>query len=946
MYVQYLRRDYPHLDVEHVLQEAGITLYQIEDPAHWFCQEEVDRLHEVLVRHTGEQGISRSVGRFAASSEGLGAAKQYMLGLMSPATVYQRMEKHYPLMSRGATITARQKSPASVEITSVPKPGVSEKAYQCENRSGIFEALAQWFTGHPAAVEHPECFHRGDPHCRYIVSWEESGPYLWRRIRNASLVLGVLGSAVLYPFSPISGWMTWNLLSLLTLGLCAYQTERSARKALTLTVEQQRKAAETSLLESETRYNNALLVQELGQATSTLLDIEALITAVMNILQRRLSYDRGLIMLADRAQGVLRYAAGYGHTQAQEAILRETTFDIDKPSSKGLFIAAMRERRPYLVEDVGSIESDLSTKSLEFARRLDSHSLICVPIVYEREALGILAVDNSTSRALLTQSDLNLLTGVAAQLATSIVNARSFERIRSSETQYRDLVETASSLILRTDGNGRIAFVNAYAQRFFGCTEADMVGQDAAAFILPAGGGERPELDEFVASMSRDPMRPAVRDGETRLRSGKTAWIAWTYRPIFDDSGKFRELLCIGNDFTELKWAEQERGELQAQLQRAQKMEAIGTLAGGVAHDLNNILSGIVSYPELLLMDLPEESALRKPILTIQKSGEKAAAIVQDLLTLARRGVETTEVVNLNQIVADYLASPEFSRLELNHPGLTVTPRLDDRLLNIIGSPVHLSKTVMNLVTNAAEAMPEGGEVVIRTENRHLERKRIGYGETLQGDFVALTVCDTGVGISPEDMERIFEPFYTKKAMGRSGTGLGMAVVWGTVQDHRGHIDMQSHVGRGTDITLYFPVTRRQAALKQERRSLATLQGRGETVLVVDDLGEQREIATEMLSKLGYTVATADGGEAAVEWLGRQSADLVVLDMIMDPGIDGLETFKRILELRPGQKTIIASGYSESVSVREARRMGAGAYVKKPYLLETLGRAVRAELDK
>jgi len=205
---------------------------------------------------------------------------------------------------------------------------------------------------------------------------------------------------------------------------------------------------------------------------------------------------------------------------------------------------------------------------------------------------------------------------------------------------------------------------------------------------------------------------------------------------------------------------------------RAQKMEAIGTLAGGVAHDLNNILSGIVSYPELLLMDLNDDSPLRKPILTIQKSGEKAAAIVQDLLTLARRGVETTEVVNLNSIVSEYLYSPEHARLELNHPNIVIDQNIDQTLLNILGSPVHLSKSVMNLVSNAAEAMLDGGSIVITTENRHMDKVKNAFDEIDKGDYATLVIADTGIGISPEDMERIFEPFYTKKTMGRSGTGL------------------------------------------------------------------------------------------------------------------------------------------------------------------------------
>jgi CheY-like chemotaxis protein len=252
----------------------------------------------------------------------------------------------------------------------------------------------------------------------------------------------------------------------------------------------------------------------------------------------------------------------------------------------------------------------------------------------------------------------------------------------------------------------------------------------------------------------------------------------------------------------------------------------------------------------------------------------------------------------------------------------------------------------MNLVTNAAEAMPDGGTIAIRTENSYLEAETVGYESAVTGDFVTLAVSDAGIGIPPEEMERIFEPFYTKKAMGRSGTGLGMAVVWGTVKDHRGHIDVKSVVARGTDITLYFPATRRAAPRRDDALPFEELRGHGERVLVVDDVREQREIAGEILGKLGYTVETAASGEAAVERLREAPADLVVLDMIMDPGIDGLETFRRILALRPGQKTIIASGYSESVQVREAQRLGAGAYVKKPYLLQTFGLAVRRELDR
>ncbi len=398
-------------------------------------------------------------------------------------------------------------------------------------------------------------------------------------------------------------------------------------------------------------------------------------------------------------------------------------------------------------------------------------------------------------------------------------------------------------------------------------------------------------------------------------------------------------------EISERRQAENERIKLQDQLQRAEKMEAIGMLAGGVAHDLNNILSGLVSYPELLLMDTPENSPLKKPLMTIKKSGEKAATIVEDLLTLARRGVAVSETVNLNRIITDYLSNPEHKGLLSHHPKVVVETRLAPDLFNISGSNIHLFKTVMNLISNAAEAMPSGGRVVISTENRYVDRPIRGYDRVVEGDYAVLTIADTGAGISPEDRDRIFEPFYTKKVMGRSGTGLGMAVVWGTVKDHNGYIDMETTEGKGTTFTLYFPVSREAPADEQAASSIQNLQGHGERILVVDDVEEQRQIASALLRKLGYSVTALSSGEEAVDHLKEHRSDLVVLDMIMDPGMDGLDTYKSILELHPGQKAVIASGFSETERVHQAQELGAGPYIKKPYTLEKLAFAVKEELQ-
>jgi CheY-like chemotaxis protein len=242
--------------------------------------------------------------------------------------------------------------------------------------------------------------------------------------------------------------------------------------------------------------------------------------------------------------------------------------------------------------------------------------------------------------------------------------------------------------------------------------------------------------------------------------------------------------------------------------------------------------------------------------------------------------------------------------------------------------------------------MAKGGLVTVKTANQYLDKPIQGYDHIREGDYVVLSVTDTGEGIHPADLNRIFEPFYTKKIMGRSGTGLGLAVVWGTVKDHHGYINVESEAGRGSAFTLYFPVTREETAAEDAAVPISEYMGKGESILVVDDVKEQRELAAGMLASLNYDSAVVASGEAAIEYLREHQVDLLVLDMIMEPGMDGLDTYRAVLAIRPQQKAIIVSGFSESERVRAARDLGAGAYVRKPYIKEKLGMAVRSELDR
>jgi len=410
--------------------------------------------------------------------------------------------------------------------------------------------------------------------------------------------------------------------------------------------------------------------------------------------------------------------------------------------------------------------------------------------------------------------------------------------------------------------------------------------------------------------------------------------------------GRPDKVIGVIQDITAQNKAEMEKKELEAKLVRSQKMEALGLLAGGVAHDLNNVLSGIVSYPDLLLMRLPEESDLKKPLTIMRDSGQKAAAIVQDLLTLARRGVTSYDILNLNELIDECLQSPELDKLKFHHPGVAIRLNTQADLLNTKGSAIHLKKTLINLVSNAAEALPEGGLVQVSTRNQYIDRRLKGYNDVNEGEYVVLSVEDNGDGISPDDLGHIFEPFYTKKKMGRSGTGLGLAVVWGTVKDHNGYINVTSHLGQGTCMELYLPATRESTKFQEQEIPLDAYHGNGEHILVVDDVQAQRDITAEMLTALGYRVDTVASGEEALAYLQDHDADLVILDMIMDPGIDGLETYTQLRAFRPNQKTLIVSGFSETARVKQAQLLGAGAYVKKPFSIETIGLAVRHELNR
>jgi PAS domain S-box-containing protein len=512
--------------------------------------------------------------------------------------------------------------------------------------------------------------------------------------------------------------------------------------------------------------------------------------------------------------------------------------------------------------------------------------------------------------------------------------------LRESEEKYRLLIENQTDMVVKVDIEGKFQFISPSYCEMFGKVNEELLGKKFMPFVHE---DDRETTAKAMEALYYPPHKVYIE--QRAMTKDGWKWLSWMDTAVLDENKNVIAIIGVGRDITERKQAEKILRESEDKLARSKKMESLGLLAGGVAHDLNNVLAGIVSYPELLLLDLPEESKFRKPIETIQDSGRRAAAIVEDLLTVARGVATTKESLNLNNLVGDYLHSPEFNKLKKFHPRVTFKTNFDSDLLNISGSHVHIRKTVMNLVSNASEAIEDSGNVTISTMNRYVDKPLRRYDDVDIGEYVVLSVSDDGSGISPDDLERIFEPFFTKKVMGRSGTGLGLAVAWNTVQDHKGYIDVTSNEN-GTTFELLFPITRGKISGKDLAITIAGFKGGGETILVVDDVESQREISCKMLQTLGYKTKAVASGEEAVEYLKENTVDLLLLDMIMAPGINGRETYERIIKIHPNQKATIVSGYAETADVKKIQKLGAGKYIKKPLTLESLGPVIKEELGK
>jgi len=932
-YLEYLKTDYPDINIEDLLNYAGITFQEVEDRGHWLTQRQVNLFHEYLSRVTQNSHIARDAARHLASPKSSSFLRQIVTSFLSPKIAYWATQKVVLSLSRHLAVKNASLADNRIEISTTLKNNVKEEPFQCENRVGMFEAVAKVFTGKYAHVEHPECIHRGDPCCRYIVTWELSRSMKLKKVSLYVLAASMMVALPLAFFLTFADWLLVFLsAALLSAGSFLFASAMRNKELVALLSDQGR-ASDEVIKQINLRYNETLLIREIGEAASSILDPATLLTYVINALQKRLSFNRGIVMLANPEKTHLDYIAGFGYAPQEEALLKKMNFSLTHPDSKGVFYRAYKEQKPFLISNVHDIEKDLSQKSSGFAKDFSVNAFICVPIVYKGKSEGILAVDNTVEKSVPTQSDLSLLMGIAQQIGISLNNAFSHKKLKESEERFRNLSDNSPDIIYQLDREGRIKYVNPAWNEILGHHLADTHGKFLTDFL-------RQENNESFTEIAQNILKnkSRVRDKYfTMLNSkGLPRHITLTAAPDLDAEDRVIGVVGTIKDISTLR-------SMEGQLLQASKMEAVGTLTGGIAHDFNNIIQAIMGYNQLMISGRLGNEADMPYLKSIGELITRSRELVRQLLLFSRKVEPIAKVININEEIKS-----THSLLIKSIPKMIdIRTDLLHALFPINADATQIGQIIMNLVINARDAMGDSGTITITTSNLVLPEKTIIGGLSIEpGTYVQMSVADTGCVMDPKLTKSIFEPFFTTKEPGK-GTGLGLAVVNGVVKNHNGFIYCESEPDQGTTFHIILPaLTERGEPKKVQAPSKLTAYGT-EKILLVDDEKSILETVKDTLQLFGYRIVTAESGEQALAIYHQQKdeIDLIILDLIM-PGGGGKKCLHDLLEINQKARVLMTSGYSSSQQTEDLTNAGAAGFIYKPYRPEDLLLTVRDIIDK
>lgn len=932
VYIDYINIYYPEINISEVLEYASITELEIADHAVWFTQEQVDRFYEILERKTGNPKLAREAGRFIVQSKSSDILRQYTSGFVTPSVAYWMVSKIASTLSRHISLQIKYIAGNKILITATQKGYVTEKPYQCENRIGLFEALAKHFTNEYAQVEHDECLHKQASSCKYIISWKNTPATIWKIISRYSSLLGAILIFALLFLIPFKSWAIYALIIFSGSALTFLVSEKLTNRDLSISVEGQRNVSENYINQFEIRYNELNLIKEISEAASSILEPQKLLNFVTDALQKRLQFSRGMIMLANPEKTKLLYTTGYGYTPEEETLLKNMDFNLTNPQSKGIFYLAYRDQKPFLISNVNEIKDSFSEKTISFIKHFRIEAFICVPIIYEGKSEGILAVDHTSSENKPTQSDLNLLMGIAPQIGISLNNALAHKKMQESKELFRNLSDNSPDIIYRLDINQRLKYINQVCREVLGQNWNELLDKKLTDLILEE---ERTAFDHIFQTIIVDKI--TIRDKNFIMlnKEGMPRYVTFTGAPDLDAEGKVIGVVGTLKDISILR-------SMENQLMQASKMEAIGTLTGGIAHDFNNIIQAIMGYNQLMISG---RRGNETDMLYLNRIGEliqRSRELVKQLMLFSGKVEPLSTVININ----DEIKSMQNLLMKSIPKMMEIKTNLDDKIFPINADSTQIGQIIMNLVINARDAMGDNGTINISTKNLSLQKKTTISGFNIpSGNYIEFSVADTGCGMGKDVVQRIFEPFFTTKEAGK-GTGLGLAVVHGIVKKHDGFIYCESKPDKGTTFKIIFPAsTSGKPPQKIEEQPQQSPYGT-ETILFVDDEPNILEIGKETLNSYGYEVVTAENGEQALEVYNAQKdkISLVIMDLNM-PGMGGKRCLIDLLSINNNVKVLITSGYSIPQQTKDLIKAGAAGFINKPYKPDELLLGIRRIID-
>jgi two-component system cell cycle sensor histidine kinase/response regulator CckA len=665
------------------------------------------------------------------------------------------------------------------------------------------------------------------------------------------------------------------------------------------------------------------ILRELGIALLYINDFKRVCQTILEIIIKHTVAKNCSIMLMDHGRNQLFLIAatnqdGESYIIDAKRILSKDDVKYTFVSGEGAAGKAVAKKEPVLIKNVN--ESNIYT--LRSDTKVKIGTLLSVPLIVEDTVLGVLTLSHPAREAFET-SEVNLFTIVASFVALAISSTLNYQRLQYSEEKHRALTQYSNDGITIIQDNMH-QYANPSYESLTGYNFNELRRITFNNVIFPQSDATNKARHDILHN--RD--FPGTYEAVMTSKNGNKTEIEISHAPFMYD-GRPAEIISV-RDLSKRK-------ELENQLQQAQKMEAIGMLGGGMAHDFNNLLTGIQGNASLMLMDMVSTHPHYERLKNIEKQVQSGARLTSHLLGYARKGRYEVKPIDLNRLLEE--TSETFNRTRKE---VTIRRELTKDLSVIEADPGQIEQVLLNLFVNAADAMAGGGELILKTINTtHKEMKGKIYDPN-PGDYVLLTVIDTGMGMEKETIECIFDPFFTTKEIGR-GTGLGLASAYGIIKSHRGYIDVQSKKGEGTKFSIYLPASEKKIK-EPVKASEQVVQGTG-TVLLVDDEEMVMEVGRDMLEAIGYSVLIARDGKEAIEVYRKNwhSIDIVLLDMVM-PNISGSEAYDRMKEINPDIKVLLSSGYSIDGQANEILKRGCNGFIQKPFNINEFSGKIRVIL--